>query len=171
MRRILSLTLPVFLVLISVVHAVEPATKTQETSRTSVLQRAELEGGPLPFPEQMIAGDVTAGITDTPVGGVMVKLFADGRLVDVAHTTSAGSYDMRLPLNVEEDETVVLWFIATSGNYVPRCVVLKKSASARTANIFSRCALKAEMRPRMQVDVRLMTEGEMVASLRDRDCL
>lgn len=171
MRRTLILTLPVFLVLISVGHAVEPATKTQETSRASVLQRTELEGGPLPFPEQMIAGDVTAGITDTPVGGVMVKLFADGRLVDIAHTSSTGAYDLRLPLNVEEDETVVLWFVATSGNYVPQCVVLKKSGDARKANVFSRCTLEVDMRPQMQVDVRLMTEGELVASLKAKDCL
>jgi hypothetical protein len=171
MKRILILTLPVLLVMISVVHAVEPPSKNVETGPTSVLQRGEPQGGPLPFPEQMIAGDVTVGTPATPIGGVMVKLFADGRLIDVAHTTSGGAYDLRLPLDVEDDETVVIWFVATSGNYVPRCVLLKKSANARKANIFSRCMLEVEMRPQMQVDVRLMTADETLASLKDSGCL
>lgn len=171
MKRMLLLTLPVFLILVSVLEAVEPTDRTEQTSGTSALQRSELEGGPLPFPEQIISGDVTVGNTDTPLGGVMVKLFADGRLVDVAHTASSGSYDLSLPLNVEEDETVVLWFMATSGNYLPSCVVLKESSRARKANIFSKCVLRVEMRPQMQVDVRLMTEGELVASLKNKKCL
>ena len=171
MKRTLFLTLSVFLVLVSVLFAVEPATKTVETGSKSVLQRAELEGGPLPFPEQLIAGDVTVGAADTPIGGVMVKLFANGRLIDIAHTTSTGAYDLRLPLNVEDDETVVLWFVATSGNYVPKCVLLKKSSNARRANLFSRCVLEVEMRPQMQVDIRLMTEGETVTSLKNSRCL
>jgi hypothetical protein len=171
MKRTLILAPLVFLVLVSVLFAVEPADKTVRTGATSALQRAELEGGPLPFPEQLIAGDVTAGTADTPIGGVMVKLFADGRLIDIAHTTSSGSYDIRLPLNVDDDETVVLWFIATSGNYVPRCVLLKKSSNARRANLFSRCVLEMEMRPQMQVDVRLMTEAETVKSFKDSGCL
>jgi len=170
MRRKLILTLPVFLILISVAYAVEPGEQIQEPGR-SLLQHTEMEGGPLPFPEQLIAGDVTAGTTSTPVGGVMVKLFANGRLVEVAHTTSTGAYEMRLPLNVETDETVVLWFMATSGNYVPLCVVLKKSSGARKARVFSRCTPEVEMRPQMQVDVRLMTESETVASLKDKNCL
>lgn len=171
MRRTLLLALPVIFILISVARAVDPVTKTEDTSRSSALQRTELEPGPLPFPEQMVAGEVTVGITDTPIGGVVVKLFADGRLIDVAHTTSTGAYVMRLPLSVEKDETVVLWFIATSGNYMPRCVVLKESVRAHKANIFSRCTLSADMRPRMQVDVRMMSESETVASLKNRDCL
>jgi hypothetical protein len=171
MKRALFLTLLVFLALVSALLAVEPTTKTTQPGRTSALQRGDLEGGPLPFPEQMIAGDVTVGAADTPLGGVMVKLFADGRLIDVAHTTSSGAYDIRLPLNVEDDETVVLWFIATSGNYVPRCVLLKKSSNAGKANLFSRCVLEVEMRPQMQVDVRLMTEAELVASMKDSGCL
>ena len=171
MKRTLFLTLLVFLVLVSALLAVEPTSKTVRTESTSALQRGKMDGGPLPFPEQLIAGDVTAGAGDTPIGGVMVKLFADGRLIDVAHTNSTGAYDISLPLNIDDDETVVLWFIATSGNYVPRCVLLKKSSNARRANLFSRCVLEVEMRPQMQVDVRVMTESETVVSLKDSGCL
>ena len=54
---------------------------------------------------------------------------------------------------------------------MPKCVLLKKSSNARRANLFSRCVLEVEMRPQMQVDVRVMTEDETVASLKDSGCL
>lgn len=151
-------------------HAVEPTTKPEESTPQSELLRSREQGGPLPFPEQMVVGEVT-GSDGKPIGGVMVKLFADGGLVEVGHTTSAGSYEMRLPLSVERDETVVMWFVSTTGSLVPQCVVLKKSSSARKANLFSECTLEVKMRPQMRVDVTLLTETEVVASLKMKGCM
>jgi hypothetical protein len=166
-----SLCILAFLVLIaSVSYGVEPSSKPTETTRERELQRSETEGGPLPFPEQMIVGEVT-GPGDKPLAGVTVKLFADGTLVEVTHTTGNGAYEMPLPLRVEEDETVVLWFVATADDVLPRGVVLKKSSTAKGARLFSECALEAPMRPQMRVDVKLMTESETIASVKARGCL
>jgi hypothetical protein len=118
----------------------------------------------------MVVGEVR-GSDGRPIGGVMVKLFADGHLVEIAHTTSAGSYEMPLPLNVERDETVVIWFVSTTGSLLPQCIVLKKSSNARKASLFSECTHEVRMRPQMRVDVTLVTEGELVASLKVKDCL
>jgi hypothetical protein len=120
----------------------------------------------------MVVGDVV-GSDGNPIGGVMVKLFADGLLVEVGHTTAAGSFELRLPLSVERDETVVLWFMSTTGtaSLLPQCVLLKKSSKAGKANLFSECTSKVRMRPQMRVDVTMLTESELVASLKLKGCL
>ena len=170
LKRIVLISCLILVIFWASGYAVEPTTKPEETTPQSELLRSREQGGPLPFPEQMVVGEVT-GSTGKPIGGVTVKLFADGRLVEVGHTTSAGSYEMRLPLSVERDETVVMWFASTTGNLMPQCVVLKKSSSARKASLFSECTLEVKMRPQMRVDVTLMTESEMVASLKMKNCL
>jgi hypothetical protein len=101
----------------------------------------------------------------------MVKLFADGVRVDVTHTTATGAYELRLPLDVEADETVVLWFISTTGNLLPQTVILKKSSAAMKANIFSRCVPEIRMRPQTRADVKLMTEAELAEMLKTKGCL
>jgi hypothetical protein len=128
------------------------------------------EGGPLPFPEQVVVGDVKSS-DGKPVAGVAIKLFADGRLIEIAHTTSAGSYEMKLPLSVEKDESVVMWFVESSSTFLPQCIVLKKSSMARSVNLFSECLVDVRMRPQMRVDATMLTEGELLASLKTRDCL
>jgi hypothetical protein len=170
MRKTLPFVLLVLILFSSVAFAVDPETKPDETRRTSDLQRDSHEGAPLPFPEQMVAGEVR-GPDDKDLGGVMVKLFADGRLIEVTHTTSAGAYEIRLPLSVEEDDTVVLWFIATTDNLLPQCVILKKSSAATRANIFSKCTPEVRMQPQIRVDVRMLTEGDLAASLKVKNCL
>jgi hypothetical protein len=151
-------------------HASDQPTDPQENILQTDRLRTEREGGPMPFPEQVVVGKVTTAKGD-PIGGVAVKLFADGMIVEVSHTTQSGDYEMRLPLSVESDETVVIWFIATSGDFMPQSVVLKKSRAASGAGLFSECTPETRMRPQMRVDAILMTEGELAASLKARGCL
>ena len=151
-------------------HGVEPSTKPEETTRPTELPRPEAEGAPLPFPEQMVVGTVTDA-SGGPLGGVTVKLFADGKLVEIGHSSSAGSYEMRLPLNVEKDETVVMWFVPGTGDLMPQMVVLKKSSVASDNNLFSQCAVEVRMRSQTRVDVRLVNESELISSLKTKGCL
>lgn len=168
--KVLPLAMSLVLVLLcTAALAVDPDTSPQETTPTDV-QRTTPEGGPRPFPEQVIVGMVT-GSDDNPVGGVAVKLFADGILVEVSHTTTAGDYEMPMPLRIDENETVVLWFIDSAGTYPPQKTVLKKSSKAEGAGLFSNCAREAKMRPQMRVDIRLMTDSEMMASYVTSGCL
>jgi hypothetical protein len=160
----ISLTL-----LCSAALAVDPDTSPQETTPQPDVHR-DTEGAPRPFPEQMIVGVVT-GSDGKPVGGVAVKLFANGRLVELTHTTSAGDYEVLLPLRVDEDETVVLWFVDTAGNYPPQEILIKESSRATEAGLFSDCIREVRMRPQMRVDVTLMTDSEMMASYKSSGCL
>lgn len=150
-------------------HATEPAGKPGDTGKTGDLQR-ETQNAPLPFPEQVISGNITDS-AGKPLGGVVVKLFAGGSLVKVAHSASSGAYEIPMPLNTERDETVVLWFLSTGRPLQPQAVVLKQCSRARSANLFSPCALSVKMRPQMRVDVKLLTENEELAALKGKGCL
>ena len=168
-----TLTWTVFamvLLLCSAALDVDPETGAQETTPQTDRQITTNEGAPRPSPEQMIVGKVT-GAEDKPVGGVAVKLFANGLLVEVSHTTSAGDYEIPLPLRVDNDETVVLWFMDSAGNYPPQNILIKKSARAKDASLFSACTRDVRMRPQMRVDFKLMTDSEMAASYKTRSCL
>jgi hypothetical protein len=118
----------------------------------------------------MVAGEVS-GSDGTELGGVAVKLFADGRLIELTHTSTSGAYEMPLPLSVEKDETVVLWFVPGTDNLMPQAVILKKSSRAGGADLFSGCTAEVRMRPQMRVDTRLLTDSEYVASLKATGCL
>ncbi|MFH1313042.1 MAG: hypothetical protein ABIJ00_07405 [Candidatus Eisenbacteria bacterium] len=170
MDRLILISCVIVIVSCSVGHAVEPGSKADDAATRSEVTRTLDKGAPLPFPQQVIVGDVV-GADGKPIGGVMVKLFADGLLVEVGHTTAAGSFELRLPLNVERDETVVLWFMSTTESLLPQCVLLKESSRAAKANLFSKCINEVRMRPQMRVDVTMMGESEVVASLKLKGCL
>jgi hypothetical protein len=170
LERLILISCVILAVLCSAGHAVEPGSKADDAATRSTVDRILDKGAPLPFPEQMVVGDVV-GSDGNPIGGVMVKLFADGLLVEVGHTTASGAYELRLPLSVERDETVVLWFMSTTSSLLPRCVLLKESSRAAKTSLFSDCINEVKMRPRMRVDVTMMTESELVASLKLKGCL
>ena len=170
MSKITLIGLAVLILLYAASYAVEPPEKPEEPATQREMLRTEEEGGPLPFPEQMVVGDVKDS-KGTPLGGVTVKLFADGRLTEIGHTTATGSYEMRLPLSVDRDETVVMWFISTTEDLLPQSVVLKKSSRADRAKLFSNCTMEVKMRPQMRVDVTLMSEDEFISSLKVKGCL
>lgn len=169
MRGIFLISCGILMLGYSFCGAVEPSTKPQETPASDLVRDRD-DGATLPFPEQVVAGEVM-GSDNKPIGGVMVKLFADGRLIEIAHTTASGSYEMKLPLSIEKDETVVIWFVASTDNLLPQCVLLKESAAARRANLFSGCTPEVSMRPQMRVDMTLVTEAEFVAALKVKDCM
>jgi len=150
------------------VQATEP-TRPEQTGTGIDLQH-QSQAGSLGFPEQMISGTV-ADFYDKPLGGVAIKLFAGGTLVNVGHSTASGGYEIPLPLNVEKDETVVLWFISTDRPLLPQRVVLKQSSFARKNELFGPCTVEAKMRPQMRLDVKLLDENQELAALKARGCL
>ena len=168
MKRTVFLSIAVAALVWTSAYTAEPPAKPTQTG-TVPIQR-QPEGAPLSFPEQMISGNVTDANGQT-LGGVVIKLFASGALVQVAHTTAAGAYEMPLPLNVDKDETVVLWFMSTTESVLPQSVVLKQSSRARSSRLFSACTPEVRMRPQMRVDVKLLSENETLAALKGRGCL
>jgi hypothetical protein len=164
---LLSLALVASLALAS--YAAEPPGKPTETGTQPPLSPSP-ENAALTFPEQMISGSVTDAASK-PLGGVAIKLFASGALVQVTYTASSGAYELRVPLNLDRDETVVLWFLSTTEPLMPQAVVLKQSGVARSAGLFSPCTRETKMRTQMRVDVKLLTESEAIASLQGKGCL
>jgi hypothetical protein len=170
MKTLTCLIFVAALLLCSAALAVDPDTGPEETTPPPDRQLTTDDGAPRPFPEQMIVGKVT-GSDEEAVAGVTVKLFADGKIVEISHTTSAGDYEIPLPLRIDQDETVVLWFMDTTGMYPPQKVLIKKSSRADDASLFSRCTREVRMRPQMRVDFELVTESEMAAAYKSTGCL
>jgi hypothetical protein len=157
-------------------HAVEPAKGPDEQEPPRELQADQMlqteqdkTGTTAPFPRQFIVGKVT-DIEGTGLRGTSVKLFANGELVESATTDPSGEYELDLPLNLEKDETVDVWFVPATDRYMMQCVVLKKSSVARQHRLFSSCVTEAPMHPQMRVDVSLMTEEQSLASIKARGC-
>lgn len=158
-------------------YAVDPATDPpdeQDTVRSrrdqEMLDAAQGKPGTsLPFPRQFVVGQVT-DIAGVGMAGTTVKLFADGELVGADRTNASGEFELDLPLNIETDETVVLWFVPSSDKYVMQVVVLKKSTVARQNGLFGRCTAEVDMRAQMTVGTALLTEDQMVESLKARGC-
>jgi hypothetical protein len=169
MKRSLLVSLVLVASLALVSYAAEPPGKPTGGGTQPPIQPAA-ENTPLSFPDQMISGSVTDS-GSKPLGGVAIKLFASGALVQVAHTTSSGGYELRVPLNLDRDETVVLWFVSTTEPLMPQAIVLKQSGAAHSADLFSPCTREAKMRPQMRADVKLLTENETIASLKGKGCL
>ena len=169
MNRAILIWLYIAAFLAGSAYAAEPTTKPEETGKEPLIQ-PQAQNAPLAFPEQMVSGNVTDS-GGKPLGGVAIKLFADGKLVQVAHTTTAGAYEIRVPLDLEKDETVVLWFVSTTDPLMPQIILLKQSGASRSNGLFSPCTLKVKMRPQMRVDVKLLNENEVLASLKGRGCL
>jgi len=164
-------------VLASAAYAVDPATSPpdeQETVRSrrdqEMLDAAQGQPGTsLPFPRQFVVGRVTdlAGIG---MAGTTVKLFADGEFVSSDRTNASGEFELDLPLNIETDETVVLWFVPSSDKYVMQAVVLKKSEVARRNGLFGRCTTEVVMQAQMTVATALFTGDQLIESLKARGC-
>ena len=176
----LRTTLACFLliaVLAFAAYAVDPASSPPEEQSTTrsrqeqqLLEAAQTQPGTAaPFPRQFIMGKVT-DVAGAGMGGTGVKLFADGELVESGQTNSSGDFEIDLPINIETDETVVLWFVPSTDRYVMQCVVAKKSAVAKQYGLFGRCVTEAQLQAQMRVDVSMMTEDEAVAHIKAKGC-
>ena len=172
---------PVYVLLLAVLtfaaYAADPATtppEEQEATRSrqeqQMLDAAQTQPGTsAPFPKQFIMGKVT-NLAGAGMAGAVVKLFADGELVEAGLTNSSGDFELDLPLNMETDETVVMWFVPSTDKYLMQCVVAKKSSVATQHGLFGRCVTQVGLQAQMRVDVSLMTEEEAVASIKARGC-
>jgi hypothetical protein len=158
-------------------YAVDPATSPpDETEPVRSARDQEMldasqgkTGTSMPFPRQFVMGKV-ADATGAGMPGVTVKLFADGELVESDRANSSGEFELDLPLNMETDETVVLWFVPGTDQYLMKCIVLKKSAVASQMGMFGRCANEVEMQAQMRVDTSLLTEDQLVEFIKARGC-
>jgi hypothetical protein len=178
MLRITLACLLTIAFLASYAQAVDPPSTPPETSDETVRSRQEQQmldeaqaqtGTALPFPKQFIMGKVSdaAGMG---MGGCEVKLFADGEFIEADRTNAAGEFELNLPLNIETDETVVLWVVPPTDKYVMQCVVIKKSEVARNSRLFGPCAVEVSMEAQMRIEATVLTPEELAQSIKARGC-
>ncbi len=148
-------------------YAAEPS---QEQTPQPTSPQGSQWGASMGFPEQILVGRV-GDSKNNPIEGVMVKLFANGKLVGSTKTAASGDFELKVPLKLDADETVTIWFIPSTGNLMPKMVVLKQSAAAQKGGLFSPCIDQAKLSQQTRLDVRLLQEGEYIASLKAKGCL
>jgi hypothetical protein len=158
-------------------YAVEPASKppedpnaTRNERQRDLLDAAQSKTGTsAPFPRQFVMGKVT-DLAGTGMGGTKVKLFADGEILESVQTNPSGYYEIELPLNIEKNQTVVLWFVPGTDRFLMQCVVLKKSQVADHNAIFGPCATTANIAAQMSLDVTMMTEDQLIEAIKAKGC-
>ncbi|MGQ9602795.1 MAG: carboxypeptidase-like regulatory domain-containing protein [bacterium] len=149
-------------------YSVEPSSREERPEPTTDRQSDWTPS--TGFPEQIFIGNVTDS-KGNPLENVMVKFFANGRLVQSTRTTASGDFELKIPLNLDADETITIWFLPVTGNMMPKMAILKKSSAADKAGLFSPCADQVKLREQMRLDVRLLQEGEYVSNLKAKGCL
>jgi hypothetical protein len=154
MRRLLIGLLTVVLLLIAaeIARPVPPPDQQppEQTARSEPPQFLRpIEG------ETSIGGMVSDQVKNA-MSGVQVKLFVDGLNVAAVATDLAGAYNLRYPIDIGKDKTVVLWYIAPGTEWVPKAVVLHESRAALSARLISSCIPRVQVKPFLEFNVTMV---------------
>lgn len=168
MLRLLIILAALTIAIAQVGLAADPSSPEQRPEPTT--QRGGEWSGSMGFPEQVLVGRVSDS-KGTPIEGVIVKLFASGKLIQAARSSASGDFEMKIPLNLDADETVTIWFVPTTGSMMPKMVLLKKSSSAHKAGLFSQCVDEFRLTQQTRIDVKLLQENEYIANIKAKGCL
>ena len=109
--------------------------------------------------------------TKNPMPGVKVKLFVDGLLVISTVTDQAGAYNLRYPIDIGKDRTVMLWYVAPGTEWVPKAVVLHESRAAIAAHLISTCIPRVQVRPYLEFNVQIVDVQTRSKQIANSGCL
>jgi hypothetical protein len=110
-------------------------------------------------------------LAGAPQPGIGVKAFSGGLLRGTAVTDQDGRYDLGFPVDIESDPSVVVWWLPGATRQVPELLVLRESAQARAARLWSPCLPRLELAPDLSYDLTLRREDEKLEQLASSDCL
>jgi hypothetical protein len=106
-----------------------------------------------------------------PLRDVAVKLFVEGVLVASTTTDPTGAYDMRYPIDVGKDKTVMLWYVAPGTLWVPKAVVLHESKAALTSKAISPCIPRVQVKPFLEFNVQMVDVPTRNRQIAQSGCL
>jgi hypothetical protein len=109
-----------------------------------------------PIEGETSIGGLVSDQNQNAMSGVGVKLFVDGLNVASTTTDLAGSYDLRYPIDIGKDKTVMLWYVAPGNEWVPKAVVLHESRAAIAANLISPCIPRVQVKPFLEFNVQMV---------------
>ncbi|MFH0778342.1 MAG: carboxypeptidase-like regulatory domain-containing protein [Candidatus Eisenbacteria bacterium] len=170
MRKLLTAMLAVLL-LVAAVQALEAVPPTGA-------ERPPEQGKTPEAPQFLKAFEGETSITgvvedqnQTPLKDVRVKLFVDGLLVHSTTTDKAGTYQLRYPIDIGKDKTVMLWYVSPENQLVPKAVVLHESRAAATAGFVSPCIPRVQVKPFLEFRVQMVDIATRNRQLAQSGCL
>ncbi|KPJ61352.1 MAG: hypothetical protein AMJ46_01185 [Latescibacteria bacterium DG_63] len=161
------LTVVLLFVAIDIARAVPPP-EQQPPEQTT---RAEPPQFLRPIEGETSIGGMVMDQTQNPMSGVQVKLFVDGLNVASTTTDLAGSYDLRYPIDIGKDKTVILWYVAPGTEWVPKAVVLHESRAAISARLISSCIPRVQVNPFLEFNVQMVDVATRNKQIAKSGCL
>ncbi len=164
MRRLLIGLLTVVLLLIAaeIARPVPPPDQQppEQTARSEPPQFLR------PIEGETSIGGMVSDQAKNAMPGVHVKLFVDGLNVAAVTTDLAGAYNLRYPIDIGKDKTVVLWYVAPGSEWVPKAVVLHESRAALSTRLISLCIPRVQVKPFLEFNVTMVdvpTRNQQIA--------
>jgi hypothetical protein len=106
-----------------------------------------------------------------PLTGAQVKLFVDGIMVASVIADAGGFYNLKYPIDIGKDKTIVLWYVAPTSDWVSKAVVLKESKAALAAGLISPCIPRVDVKPFLEFNVQMVDVATRNKQLAQSGCL
>jgi len=106
-----------------------------------------------------------------PLKDVMVKLFVEGVVAASAQTDGAGAYNLKYPIDIGKDKTVMLWYVAPGTQWVSKAVVLHESKAALASNLISPCIPRVQVKPFLEFNVQMVDVATRNRQIAQSGCL
>jgi hypothetical protein len=161
------LTVVLLLVAADIARAVPPPDQQppEQTARSEPPQFLR------PIEGETSIGGLVSDQMKNPMSGVQVKLFVDGLNVASVPTDLAGAYNLRYPIDIGKDKTVVLWYVASETDWVPKAVVLHESRAALSARLISSCIPRVQVKPFLEFNVQMVDVSTRNRQVAQSGCL
>jgi hypothetical protein len=122
-------------------------------------------------PAMVVGGNVVSR-SGQPIGGVVVKMFANGVILNSTTTNPEGSFEIEGNPSVGGNNTTVLWFESPGSDRVSSSVILSLGDIAREQRLFPGCTPRLDfLGSTARVEVTMLTVDERNAAIRESGCL
>lgn len=107
-----------------------------------------------------------------PLGGIVVKMFANGMIISSATTTPDGSFEIEGNPQIGGNNTTTLWFQGQGDRFLPTGVILALGSVAAEKKLYPDCTRTVDfLGNTARIEVTMMTLDQRNAVIQESDCL
>ena len=137
-------------------------------------ERSGAEGARRPQPVTGLPMSLTGSVVDVsdePLGGVQIRVFAGGLVLAGTSTDVDGAYTLDYEIDARDDETIVVWCVAPRTDLVSDLALIRESRKDRRLHLWSPCVPRIGMQLRQTWSVRLVDKTTFRRELAGSGCL